>query len=310
MYLKAGVPAKNIARVEGSLKLKAALNARVASFDPADAGGSKTVHGVHISLKKVTGPDAVFELEGPDARIVSAFGFDANQSPLALKSWSPPGDGRMSYQFAGQPSRIDVIVAESFAERVFPFALTPTSVAGSAGATALPVASAAPVPPKVASAPTPAPAPNVPLVARPALVAAAAEPKLAAAQPKPDPAPTPPKVAEVERESPAAPALARTIEPAEPMMVRTGRPGPKYNDLMSAVMSADLAAVDELLAFGKWVDKPDSRGVTPLSVAIYFGDAKIAESLLRAGASPEPAFAVARSRQDAAMTTLLEKYRK
>jgi regulator of protease activity HflC (stomatin/prohibitin superfamily) len=90
--------------------------------------------------------------------------------------------------------------------------------------------------------------------------------------------------------------------------VRQAAAGPKYNDLMSAVMVADPAALQELLAFGKWPDKPDSNGLTPLMVAAMRGDRESAELLLKAGADAERALDRARGRGDAAMTSLLERY--
>jgi ankyrin repeat protein len=75
---------------------------------------------------------------------------------------------------------------------------------------------------------------------------------------------------------------------------------------MSAVMVSDPAALQELLAFGKWPDKPDSNGFTPLMVAAMRGDRESAELLLKAGADPGRAFA--RARGDYAMTGLLERY--
>ena len=100
--------------------------------------------------------------------------------------------------------------------------------------------------------------------------------------------------------APSAPGGAPDPEPV----------GLKYNDLMTAVLKGDAGAVSELLALGKWPDKPDSRGLTPLAAAAYTGDAKVAEVLLKAGARPDAALAVARERRDAAMVSLLEKYRK
>jgi ankyrin repeat protein len=90
--------------------------------------------------------------------------------------------------------------------------------------------------------------------------------------------------------------------------VREAAPGPKYNDLMSAVMSSDAAGVNELLAMGKWPDKPDSKGMTPLTAAAMRGDRASVEALVKAGADSDRAFAVARMRRDAAMTSLLERY--
>jgi len=84
--------------------------------------------------------------------------------------------------------------------------------------------------------------------------------------------------------------------------------GPKYNDLMTAVLARDVAAVNELLKLGKWVDKPDSRGRTPLMVATAQDDVPIAEALLRGGASPRPAVKVAEEHRNVEMVALLRRY--
>jgi hypothetical protein len=132
--------------------------------------------------------------------------------------------------------------------------------------------------------------------AEPASASAAASKPIVAAAPKQAEAVTPKSVAP----HPAAAPVA--------ISVRQAAPGPKYNDLMTAVMVADPAAVQELLAFGKWPDKPDSNGLTPLMVATMRGDRDTAELLLKAGADPDQALRRARERRDAAMTSLLERY--
>jgi hypothetical protein len=60
----------------------------------------------------------------------------------------------------------------------------------------------------------------------------------------------------------------------------------KYNDVMTAVMYRDQAAVIELLDRGWWVDRPDSNGVTPLMAAVWNGDAPMTQLLLQRGADP------------------------
>jgi hypothetical protein len=77
---------------------------------------------------------------------------------------------------------------------------------------------------------------------------------------------------------------------------------------MSAVMARDAAGVQELLAFGKWADKPDRHGSTPLMVAVGLGDAASAETLLKAGANADKGMVVAQERRDPAMTALLQRY--
>lgn len=82
--------------------------------------------------------------------------------------------------------------------------------------------------------------------------------------------------------------------------------GPKYGDLLSAVLARDAAGVQELLDFGKWVDKPDRGGTTPLMVAVSLGDVASAEALLKAGADAGKAVSTARG--DKAMLGLLQRY--
>jgi len=115
----------------------------------------------------------------------------------------------------------------------------------------------------------------------------------------------------------AAPAAPRPkVEEAIVMPAyRPGVDGPKYNDLMSAVLYRDAATVEALLKLGKWVDKRDPSGLTPLMVAAQIGDAACAEALLKGGADPNlsgprgvSAGSIAREKRDAAMVALLQKH--
>jgi uncharacterized RDD family membrane protein YckC len=133
-------------------------------------------------------------------------------------------------------------------------------------------------------APAPAPAPALVQVAAttPAAPAAAEPVKLAQAFPvaaadSPKSAPPRPRAASQPRPV-AAPASTAAAPPPPP--------NPKFNDVMSAVLSRDLAGVNELIALGRWADKPDSEGRTPLMVAARLGERPIAEALLKAGANP------------------------
>lgn len=154
--------------------------------------------------------------------------------------------------------------------------------------------------------PKPAKKPRAKPVAEPkpeALPKEVAAPKAEAApSPAPSPAPAP------------APTLAEEAPAPAPMPMASG-PGPKFNDLMTAVIYRDAKTVDQLLGYGKWADKPDSRGVTPLMVAAMLGDAPIAESLLKAGANPnlpgpggDTATSIARQKSDAALLGLMRQH--
>jgi uncharacterized RDD family membrane protein YckC len=185
----------------------------------------------------------------------------------------------------------------------------------------------APAPAKV-EAPAPAPTPAPVALAQPAPAAepakAVTEPQKPAAEPvktvnEPVKTVTEPAKTLKEPVKPKAAAAKQKQGPGPTVVRAAARPsptssdfmlgsGPKYNDLMTAVLARDVAAVNELLRLGKWVDKPDSRGRTPLMVATAQDDVPTAEALLRGGASPRPAVRVAEERGNGEMVALLKRY--
>jgi ankyrin repeat protein len=98
--------------------------------------------------------------------------------------------------------------------------------------------------------------------------------------------------------------VARTTAPSVPKQAS----GLRYNDLMTAVLYGDVDGVNELLKLGKWADKPDSRGTTPLMMAAERGDVRTAEALLRGGANARRALPLAEERRDDQMLLLLKRY--
>jgi uncharacterized RDD family membrane protein YckC len=166
-------------------------------------------------------------------------------------------------------------------------------------------------------------------VAKPVAVSVAAPVVMAQAPEQPKPAPAMKEPAKpAAQEEPAKPVAKEAAKPApaprkasaqaapsmESAAVPAGTPM-RFNDLVTAVLYQDLKAVNELLAFGKWPDKPDSRGMTPLMLAAMLGDAPIAEALLKAGANPnlpgpggDTAMSIARERKDSGMVGLLRAH--
>jgi uncharacterized RDD family membrane protein YckC len=178
---------------------------------------------------------------------------------------------------------------------------------------ALPKSPVAPKAPVLKAAPKPQPPAPVQTATVPETKPAAAEVKPAVVEAKPvalDPkpaAPVPPTpVAKTEsKPKPAPPRLAKPAPAAfEPKVAS----GPKFNDLTTAVLYRDADGVTQLLKMGKWPDKPDSRGATPLMTAVELGDVRTAEALLRGGANPRLAMRSAEQRGDATMILLLKRY--
>jgi hypothetical protein len=186
-----------------------------------------------------------------------------------------------------------------------------------------PAPTAAPAPAETAQVPAPAqaapssmvvvaaPAPVVAkqaavVVAKQAAVVVAKQAAVVTATPAPAAEPKPAEAAQPK----AAPVrVAQTAKPqAVPAFEPKAAAGPKFNDLMTAVMYRDAEGVSELLRFGKWADKPDGRGATPLMTAVELGDVRTAEALLRGGANPNLAMPVAEQRRDGDMMSLLKRY--
>ena len=105
----------------------------------------------------------------------------------------------------------------------------------------------------------------------------------------------------------AAPPKPRPVPSRPPSTSLTGS-GTRYNDLVTAVVYHDVQGVNELLSLGRWVDKPDSRGKTPLMIAVESGDLRTAEALLRGGANARLAMRLAEQQRDTEMIQLLKRY--
>jgi len=200
-----------------------------------------------------------------------------------------------------------------------------------------PVAPAAAPAPVAAAKPAPAVAAPAPAVQASA-AAAAAKPAAApapapVAKPAAAPAPAPqaapvkvaaaPKAPAMEEPKPAPPAPVRSTRPSVESLQQLSGPGsappppsssPRFNDVMTAVVYGDRDAVSQLLDLGRWADKRDSNGLTPLMVAAMYGDSAMARLLLDRGADPSlqapggaTALEFARQSGDAATTQLLQR---
>jgi hypothetical protein len=140
-------------------------------------------------------------------------------------------------------------------------------------------------------------------------------------EPKPAMEPAPMKATEVPKPPAEEPKLGlQQPQPPAPVVAPVGgpvTPAPKFNDVMTAVLYRDRQAVSELLDLGRWPDKRDSNGLTPLMVAVISRDAAMVRLLLDRGADPDlqaPGGAVAldlaRELGDGEIESLLMKARK
>jgi uncharacterized RDD family membrane protein YckC len=207
-------------------------------------------------------------------------------------------------QVAKAPAPKPAVVAKAAPKPPPSPAPAPTQTAQAPAPTPATVTAPKPEPVVVAKpleAPKPAEAPKPPPV-----VVASPEPKpVVAPKPvpvavvKPKPAPVAVARAPAPAPKPAAPAIETKVAPAS---------GPKFNDLMTAVLYRDPEGVSELLRLGKWADKRDSRGVTPLMTAVELGDVRTAEVLLLGGANPHYAIPLAEGLGSGEMIVLLKRY--
>jgi hypothetical protein len=130
-----------------------------------------------------------------------------------------------------------------------------------------------------------------------------------------------PVAAPVEEEKPAeklataapAPAPAAVEPPSYKRAPNTRELYSRYNDLITAAVMRDSAAVKELLEDGKFPDVRQKDGVTPLMIAAANNDVATANLLLAKGADPNlravggrSALSLARERNSSAMIQLLQ----
>jgi uncharacterized RDD family membrane protein YckC len=294
-----GTTEAQVHEVEGVLSLALPLDVQTAVFRAADTGKPQTVAGMKVTATKLAGVEASVSLEAPIEALVDVRGFDA-KGRVAQESSSygtSGGSASRSLRFRGPIERIEVLLAPRFLKREYPFTLV-------RGAMPAPLpASLASVPPKPA-APAVAVA-KVPEKPKPVPVAKVELPPPPPAVKAPPPPPAPPAA-----KAPPPPVAKVASALVTPFRAGPSAPGPRYADLMTAVMYRDAAGVEELLAFGKWPDRPDSRGLTPLAAAVMLGDAASAEALLKGGADPGTAWRVTNELNDPAMRALLERYQR
>lgn len=133
--------------------------------------------------------------------------------------------------------------------------------------------------------------------------APAVQPAVAMAEEKP-----------AEKLATAAPAAAPAAEPVGyKRAANTRELYTRYNDLITATVMRDGAAVKELLEDGKYPNVRQRDGMTPLMIAAANGDSEVANMLLAKGADPNlratgatTALSLARERGKADMVRLLQ----
>lgn len=304
--LTPGTTEPQVQKIDGVLKLVVPVGVKALTFRSADAGKDQAVGAVKVKLVAIKADSVELDIGKSRDNVIQFRGFNAKGEPLPTQSTSWSGTS-VTVKFASAVDRAEMDIAAEVAERSYPFTLARS------GGAAAPVAAAPAAPKPAASAPVvaapvaPKPVPQVEKPAAapaPVKVAAAAPPVEAAPKPKPAPrkraaAPQPKPMA-----SEASAAAPAPVAPPAPKVVVT----PRYGDLVSAVMNRDAAGISELLEFGRWVDKPDRKGITPLMVAVTLGDTASAEVLLKAGADAGKALTIARERRDTAMLSLLQRY--
>ena len=282
---------------------KQALHDFVASTYVVRASEGKVVAALGLALLALCAP----VLAGMYMGTAFIDGFTAGVTASVLGEQPAPKQAQAAPKPAA-PAPTPKVVAEA----PKPAAEAPKQVvaaAPAAPAQAVPVAMPVQQAAKAPEAPKPAPAPAK-AVAQPA----------AAPEPVKVVTPVAPKEEQPAKAEPVAQERAPAKEAAlVPVQMAAGpvyESKIRFNDLVTAVLYQDAGTVNDLLAFGKWPDKADSTGMTPLMIAVSLGQAEIAQALLKAGADPQrvgpggvTAISIARERKDAALLGLLQRKR-
>ena len=285
---------------------KQALHDFVASTYVVRASEGKVVAALGLALLALCAP----VLAGMYMGTAFIDGFTAGVTASVLGEQPAPKQAQAAPKPAAPaPAPTPKVVAEAAPK---PAAEAPKQVVAAAPAAptqvvpvAMPVQQAA----KAPEAPKPAPAPAK-AVAQPA----------AAPEPVKVVTPVPPKEEQPAKAEPVAeeraPAKEAALVPVQMAAGTVYESKIRFNDLVTAVLYQDAGTVNDLLAFGKWPDKADSTGMTPLMIAVSLGQAEIAQALLKAGADPHrvgpggvTAISIARERKDAALLGLLQRKR-
>lgn len=169
---------------------------------------------------------------------------------------------------------------------------------------------AAPAPIAQAPAPAAKPAAAPAPAAKPAPAPVAKPETALAAKPAPEKVAAAPKAPATEERKPVPLRAEPSSPPPAPV-------SPRFNDVMTAVLYGDLNSVAQLLDLGRWADKRDANGLTPLMLAVINGNAAMVKLLLERGADPDlqapggaTAVDFARQRSDAATAQLLQSSRR
>jgi uncharacterized RDD family membrane protein YckC len=269
-----------------------------------------------VLIVMLLGAGALAPLLGPE--VVAMMG----EEPAQVAQQQKPAAPQPPKPAAAAPAAAAKPAAEAPKPAPTTVAATPAAPAAATPATApAKPAVITPVqlsePPKSAPAPVREAAPVTPRLEVPAapVAEAPAEPNAEAAEPKAEAAEErKPLTREeaLERRAMQEEAAARAPK-VQSVSASWPESKARFNDLVTAVLFKDVEAVNDLIAFGKWADKPDSQGMTPLMIAARMGDTAIAEALLKGGADPRrsgpggtTAISIARQRKDAAMLGLLQ----
>jgi hypothetical protein len=335
IHIKPGLSKEALKKIEGQLRITIPVQAKAVVFEAGDVGKEKPIHDATVTLKSLSGADAVLHYRGESRNMLGMRGYGKDGTALAVASHQvPPGnqavDMDLQVKFKGPVSKVEAIVAASMVERQFPFSLARDAVAGPPSTTtaaALPsaavpnaqtTASAEPKPasatPLIAATAAPEqakPAPSGSTAAPPKSVVAAPPPVQVAKNVESEPRARPPRRRVSPPTAPPTPVVAMASAPAvEPTVIT-----PKYNDVMTAVSYGDEEAAKQLLDLGWWVDKRGSNGLTPLMEAVMNRDSRMVQVLLANGADPNASgpggvtpLGLARDRNDTGTVVLLQQH--
>ncbi|MDX8400478.1 MAG: RDD family protein [Gallionellaceae bacterium] len=294
VHITPGLSDQTLQKIEGKIRISFPLELQPVSFEAGEESQEKTAAGAAITLKSFTAKKVTLHYQGDSSKLLAVRGFDKNGGSVKTQSTATMtlNDKSMEKQifFSASVSRVEVPVA-NIISKVFPFTLVKDQKSGAASSAKKSTAAKK----------------NSNLLKQKKYQAKLASHNNTKTTPLRANGKSSKPAMQANKDASSSKVLAAS-EP-QPIIIT-----PKFNDVFTAVMYQDQAAIKELLDLGWWVDKPEPGGETPLMKAVNINDLAIVELLLQHAADPNvnvngiSVLTAAKRNHNAAMIGLLQRY--